>query len=127
MTSLLIGSLIIVVLGINLMMICRALSPTATETKIVNAGAIIAAAGALVFVVGGVVFAGIPWLRYEPHYQDGYAIASLGVSVVILGTTAIIRAKGHQRAKGIEKWAWGTIGFGTGLFIIFFCILAFVN
>jgi len=124
MTNLVMGILGVMVLGLNLLVIARALSPTTTMKKQVISGSVIAFAGAMIIGIGTIVFTGIAKL-WGPYPQSGYAIASLGLSVLVIGFTAIIRAKGHRHTKGIEKGAWIAIGVAAGLFVIVLCLSLF--
>ena len=123
MINLLIGTLYLIALGLNFMVIARALSPTATVNKRVNTGAIIIAVGIVVIAVGVLVSTGMYPFGFEPHPQGGTAIASLGFSVLVIGATEIFRVLG--KAETMCKGACITAGIGAILFVIVLCLSLF--
>lgn len=122
MTSLLATCIFIIVFGLNLKVISKTLDIIAASTKEVKTqltkmGLKIVCAGIPIIIIGGIVFAGIAGWEFQPRHEDGTAIASMGLTVLALGFTTIIRARGHP--KEVLKGARIVIWIGVGLFLTF--------
>ncbi|MBM4446041.1 MAG: hypothetical protein FJ023_01645 [Chloroflexi bacterium] len=122
MTGLLAICVFVIVFGLNLKVISKTLDITAASTKEVKTqltkmGLKIVYASIPIIIVGGVLFAGIAGWGFQPRHEDGTAIASMGLTVLALGFTTIIRARG--RPKEVLKGARIVIWVGVGFFLFF--------
>jgi hypothetical protein len=119
----LVETLSIVVLGLNFLVIARALNPSTTPTKRVTTGAVLAVIGVVVIAVGVLAMEGISQLGFAPQPKGGTAIAQLGVSVVVVGGTEIFRVLG--KAAAMRRGGLITVGIGAILSVIILCLSLF--
>ncbi len=117
------GSLLMLVLGLNLIVMKYVLKvsgavPDAARCGLAKNGAILAFLGIVVWGLG-IAMWGYNW---QLHLNDWSDITKVGAAILGIGASLIVRTYGRRHERIVNSGAWAAVGIGILLFLANFVI-----